>query len=411
MSNVFYAIRNFFRGPGAPAAQEGIQSNLPASYSTDAAATVNFDTAMQISACYRAIRIVSETVASLPFDIYRKGPQGRVPAEDSALRTLLKSKPNRYQTPVEFWESVMLNLATSGNAYIILERLGGDIVSMLPVSSQQVETRLLRDGSVVHSYIDGANVKVFSSDSMWHIKLMGNGIVGMSPLAYARNSLGIAIAADNVVSKIYRRGGKPTGVLSIDKKLAAGQRAEIRESYSDLETGDDGNLYVLEGGVTYTQVSMSPGDLQLMDSRRFQIEDIGRFFGVPSILLNQTSGTSSLGSNVFEIMQAFYKIDLRPYLEKIEASVLCWLMPSGAWREYEVEFDFDALLRADTLSRMQAYREAINTGQLTPNEARELEGRIGMPGGDSLMVQGAMIPIQFAGQQRGPTGGQEIPPA
>ena len=409
--SVFYAIRNFFRGPGAPPKQQGVQSSLPGAYNNDAAATVTFDTAMQISACYRAIRIVSETVASLPFDIYERTPQGRKPAEGLALRNLLKSRPNRYQTPVEFWESVMLNLATSGNAYVIIERVGGDIVSLLPVSSQQVETQLLRDGSVVHTYLDGANVKVYSSDSMWHVKLMGNGIVGMSPLAYARNSLGIAIAADGVVSKIYRRGGKPTGVLSVDKRLTSGQRAEIRKNYSDLESGDDGNLYVMEGGVTYTQVSMSPDDLQLMDSRRFQIEDIGRFFGVPSILLNQTSGTSSLGSNVYEIMQAFYKIDLRPYLEKIESSILRWLLEPSAWRKYESEFDFDALLRADTLSRMQAYREAINTGQLTPNEARELEGRISLPGGDSLMVQGAMIPIQMAGQQRGQAGGQEIPTA
>lgn len=412
MANVFYAIRNFFRGPGAPPIDQGIQSPLPAAYSTDAAATVTFDTAMQISACWAAVRILAETVASLPFDIYEKTPQGRVPAERLAIRNLLKSRPNRYQTPVEFWESVVLNLAVSGNAYIITERLStGEVISLIPVSTQQVETRLLRDGTIVHSYIDGANVKVFSSDSMWHIKLFGNGIVGMSPLSYARNSIGIAIATDDRVTNMYSNGAKPSGVLTIDKTLTQAQRELIRTNFSGLEAGNEDRLYVLEAGMTYQQVSMSPKDIEMMDSRRFQIEDIGRFFGVPSILLNQTFGQSSLGSNVFEIMQAFYKINLRPYLEKIEASVLRWLIPDpSAWRKYEVEFDFDALLRADTLSRMQAYREAINTGQMTPNEARELEGRLGLEGGDSLLVQGAMIPLAMAGQQRGPTGEQRPAP-
>jgi HK97 family phage portal protein len=411
MANVFYAIRNFFRGPGAPPISEGLQSGQPAAYGTSAAAEVNFDSAMQISACWAAVRILSETVASLPFDIYEQTPQGRVPAERLAIRNLLKSRPNRYQTPVEFWESVVLNLAVSGNAYVMVERVSGEIVSLIPVSSQQVETRLLRDGSIIHTYIDGTNVKVFSDKSMWHIKLFGNGIVGMSPLSYARNSLGIAIATDNRVTNMYSNGAKPSGVLTIDKTLTAEQRNQVRAAFSGLEAGSDDRLYVLEAGMQYQQVSMSPKDIEMMDSRRFQIEDIGRFFGVPSILLNQTFGQSSLGSNVFEIMQAFYKINLRPYLEKIESSVIRWLIDDmSAWRKYEVEFDFDALLRADTLSRMQAYREAINTGQLTPNEARELEGRLGLPGGDDLLVQGAMIPLIMAGQQRGQQGGQEPAP-
>jgi len=157
---------------------------------------------------------------------------------------------------------------------------------------------------------------------------------------------------------------------------------------------------VLEAGMDYTQVSMSPQDIELLDSRRFQIEDIGRFFGVPSILLNQTFGQSSLGSNVYEILSAFYKLNLRPYLEKFEASVPRWLMEPGDAAKYECEFDFDAaLLRADLLTRMQANREAINSGQCTPNEARISEGKPALAGGDQLLIQGAMIPIQQAGQK------------
>lgn len=406
---IFYAIRNFFRGPGAPPRDDGIQTGQPA-YATTSAAEVTFDTAMQISAVWASARIVSETIASLPLSIYERGGEGRKIAADHPLLRVLTRRPNQYMTPVEFWESMLLNLVISGNAYAIITRVAGEIVGLLPVSSSQVETSLLPDGTVTHTYTTGANVRVYSSQNMFHIKLFGNGIIGLSPLSYARNSIGVAIAADNRVGKIYSNGAKPSGVLTIDRTLTKEQRAQVRENFAGLEEGNQDRLFVLEAGFQYQQVSMSPQDIQLLDSRRFQIEDIGRFFGVPSILLNQTFGQSSLGSNVYEIMQAFYKINLRPYLEKIEASIIRWLMSPEEAALYEVEFDFDALLRADRLSRMQANREAINSGQLTPNEARHDEGRPPLPGGDKLLIQGAMIPIDQAGQMMnngGDSGTQE----
>ncbi|MGP9834218.1 phage portal protein [Marinobacter sp. NSM] len=402
--SLFYAIRNFFRGPGSPAREPGLQSGQPGGYSTDSAAEVNFDTAMQISAVWAAARIISESIGSLPFHLYKSGPEGREEATEHPLHRVLTSRPNQYQSPVEFWESMALNLTVSGNAYAIIQRTGRRIVGLLPVSSAQVETELLQDGTVIHKYTNGADVKVYSSDSMWHVKLFGNGIVGMSPLSYARQSIGIAIASDNRVSKMYSNGAKPSGVLSIDKTLTPEQRAAIRKNFSQMSEGNDDRLFVLEAGMQYHQVSMTPQDIQLLDSRRFQIEDIGRFLGVPSILLNQTFGQSSLGSNVFEIMQGFYKLNLRPYLEKFEAAILRWLIDEDG---YEARFDFDALLRADLKSRMEGYRIAINSGQMTPNEARQAEGRRALDGGNQLLVQGAMVPIDMAGQAPTPRGTQD----
>lgn len=397
--SIFHSIRGFFRGPGAPPRNDGLQSGQPSGSGISAAAEVNFDSAMQISAVWAAVRIIAETISSLPFNLYKVGPQGREIARDHDLHRVLTQQPNQYQTDVEFWESILLNLAISGNAYAIIQRSGKRIVGLLPVSSSQVETTLLPDGSVVHSYTTGANVKVYAQESMWHIKLFGNGIVGLSPLSYARQSIGIAIASDNRVTKIFSNGAKPTGVLTIDKTLTKEQRDQIRESFKGLQEGNEDKLFVLEAAMKYEKVSMSPEDIELLDSRRFQIEDIGRFFGVPSILLNQTFGQSSLGSNVQEILSAFYKINQRPYLEKIEASVLRWLIPSADYDKYEAEFDFNAMTRADLGARMTANKEAINSGQMTPNEARKSEGRPAIEGGDQLLIQGAMIPISQAGQK------------
>ncbi|WP_330114082.1 phage portal protein [Pseudomonas sp. JS3066] len=410
---LFQTIRGWFSGQGGPARNPGLQSSQPAGYTSASAAPVNFDSAMQISAVWGAVRIVSETIGSLPFNLYEVNAEGRKVASDHPLHRVLTRRPNRYQTRVEFWESMALNLAISGNAYAIIQRSGSRIVGLLPLSSSQVETTLLDDGSVVHAYTDGVNVKVYAAENIWHVKLFGNGVIGLSPLAYARNSIGIAIAADNRVTKIFSNGAKPSGVLTIDKTLTKEQRAQVRANFSELEEGNEDRLFVLEAGMQYQQVSMTPQDVELLESRRFQIEDIGRFFGVPSILLNQTFGQSSLGSNVYEILSAFYKLNLRPYLEKFEESILRWLVTEAEAQRLEAEFDFDSLLRADTLSRYQANREAINSGQLTPNEARLSEGRQSLPGGDQLLVQGAMIPIQNAGQKpvrEVPNGTQDSQP-
>jgi HK97 family phage portal protein len=393
-------MRGMFRSPGAPPRDDGIQSGQPSAYGSAAAADVSFDSAMQISAVWAAVKLISESVGSMPFNVYEVSETGRKLAVDHPLQKVLTRKPNQYQTDVEFWESMALNLAVSGNAYAIIKRSGGEILALMPVSSSQVETSLISDGKVIHTYTSGANVNVYSNETMWHVKMLGNGIVGLSPLSYARNSIGIAIAADNRVSKIYSNGAKPSGILTIDKTLSPEQRAQIRSSFSGLQEGNDDRLFVLEASMNYTPVSMTPQDIELLDSRRFQIEDIGRFFGVPSVLLNQTFGQSTLGSNVYEILSAFYKLNLRPYLEKFEASVPRWLMTTDEALRYECEFDFDAaLLRADLLTRMQAHREAINSGQSTPNEARLSEGKPALPGGDQLLIQGAMIPIQQAGQK------------
>ncbi len=392
---MFSAVRRIFGTAGAPPLNEGIQIASPA-YGSLSAAEVTFDSAMQVSAVWAAVRILTETIGSLPFNLYEQKPGGRV-LSTHPLQNVLKKKPNQYQTSVEFWESMALNLVVSGNAYAIKQKVGNRIAGLLPVSSAQIETSLLRDGTVIHTFITGTDVKVYTSETMWHVKLFGNGIVGMSPLSYARNSIGIAIAADNRVSKIYSNGAKPSGVLTIDRTLKPEQRDQIRTAFSDLEVGNEDRLFVLEAGMQYQQVSMSPQDIELLDSRRFQIEDIGRFFGVPSILLNQTFGQSSLGSNVYEIMAAFYKLNLRPYLEKFETSAVRWLLDPVGNTVYEAEFDFDALLRADTKTRLESNHQAVNSAQMTPNEARQSEGRQAMAGGDQLLIQGAMVPLLMAG--------------
>lgn len=379
----------------------GIQYSHP-SYAEEAAAPVTFDTAMQLSAVWACVKLLSETPASLPLNFYRKTENGRVKDDEHDLAVLFAGKVNRYQNRVEFWESVFLNLLVHGNAYCQIERRGKQIISLMPLMSAQVETRLMSDGSVTYQYENDTNgVTVFSDKSIWHLKLMGNSIVGLSPLAYQRNTLGIAIAAEKAVSNIYKNGAKPSGVLKLDRLLTKQQRDEVREAFGTLTTGSNNRLMVLEKGTDFQAISLSPQDIELLSSRKFQISEICRWYGVPSVMVNDNNGTSVWGSGIEQIVQGFYKLTLRPLLEKVEASMMVNLMSDYDRINMEVEFDFNALLRSDLKTMFESYKSAVNGSLMTPNEARKELNLQPVEAGDKLFLQGAMVPIDQLGQENG----------
>lgn len=377
----------------------GIQYPEPL-YAEEAATPVSFDSAMQLSAVWSCVKLLAETVASLPLTVYQRQENGRVEAVMHPLHTLFSGRVNQYQTRIEFFETFVLNLILHGNAYAVIDRVGDRIVSLLPIMSSQVNTRLLSDGTVVHEYVHDTGVTIYAAENIWHVKLMGNGIVGLSPLDYQRNTLGIAQGAEKAVRNIYKNGGKPSGVLSLDTLLTKEQRAEVRANFSTLTTGTDDRLLVLEKGAKFDAVSMSPQDIELLASRQFQISEICRWYGVPSVMVNDNNGTSVWGSGIAQIVEGFYKITLRPILEKIEASISVNLLGKDRL-DHHAEFDFDALLRSDKKSRFDSYRLGIQGGFVTPNEVRGWENLPAMEGGDKLFMQGATVPIENAGNANG----------
>lgn len=375
----------------------GLQITGPSTYAHDPAVTVTEETALQLSAVWACVRLISQTVASLPLVVYRKTKDGRTPAPDHWFAVLMSGKPNQYQTRYEFWEHQVGNLALHGNMYAHKGIGGGQIRSLMPLNPLQTETMRLQTGEVVHAFKQDADVTVFSSEAVWHARMFGDLVVGRSPLQFGRNILGISQAAEKAVTNIYSNGGKRAGVLSFDRLLTEAQREMIRANFSTLTTGTDERLLVLELGAKFEPLSMSPSDIELLASRRFQLEEICRWFGVPSVLVNDTSGSTTWGSGISELVSGFYKLNLRPYLEAIENSIQTHLFTAEEREEFEVEFDFEGLLRADMKQRFDGYRVGITSSVLTPNEARRFEGLPAMPGGDRLMIQGAMVPIEAAG--------------
>lgn len=377
---------------------QGIQVAGPTTPTSAPAAPVTFDSAMGISAVWACVKLLAETTATLPFRLYKLNDKGRKVAVNHPLSILFSGKVNRYQNLIEFLETVMLNLVTSGNAYVLKIYTGDILTSLLPLMSTQVELTMLSDGTLVYTYTHDGGVQVITPANMWHIKLMGNGVIGLSPIDYQRNTVGIAIAAEGAVTKIYRNGAKPSGVLSMDRMLTPKQRTEIRANFATLTASEDDRLMVLEGGMKFAQVSLSPQDIELLDSRKYQISEICRWYGVPSVLVNDANGTSVWGSGIEQIMEAFYRLTLRPMLEKIELSAKINLLAPGERDRYQFEFDLSALLRSSDKARFEKYRIGITSSIMTPNEARAEENLDPLEGGDKLFIQGAMVPIEMAGQ-------------
>lgn len=386
---------------GAGSRPTGLQVTRPLAYSQQSASPVNIDTAFQVSAVYAAVKLITEAIGSMPIRVYDVDAKGiRTRNTKHPLALLFNGKLNKWQTRIEFIETMTMQLALQGNAYALIQKNSqGTVIGLMPFMSADMQVALTaQNGDIVYRYKPNTDQQQeYTQEQILHVKCMGNGIVGLSPLGYARNSIGIAQAAEGSVTKIYSNGAKPSGVLTIDKVLKDDQRAAIKNNFAELEAGTQDRLFVLEAGMNYKQVSMTPADIELLASRRFQIEDIARFFGVPSVLINDTSATTVWGSGIQQIVEGWYKIGIRPYLERYQESFEQWLLPPGDRGSIEIEFDFDEFIAPSLADRLKTWGEATSKGLMTPNEARGFEGWAPLPGGDKAFMQQQMIPLDMLG--------------
>jgi len=377
-------------GRGGDTVQTGTQNTRASSTKN-----VSFDQAMSQSAFWASTRLLTETVAAMPLVCYKRDLETNVkqPLINYDLWRVLNYRPNSYQTRTEFFEQIMLNLVTRGNSYCVIGKTGKRITSLTPIPSAQTEIVLLDDGTEVYKLEDASgNVNIYASSSIWHVKIFGNGRIGLSPLSYAASTLGMSIDLSSRMATLSANGGKTNGVLTIDQALKPDQRASIKKTFAGLTEGNRDELLVLEAGMKYQQTSLSPTDMQLLESRRFSIEDVARFMGVPSVLINDTSASTTWGSGIEQINQGFYKLNLKPYLERIESSIKRWLMAQDDWEAVDIEFNFDSLLRADKATRLDSQSKGVNAGILKPNEARAEEGLPPANGGDEIYLNGSLVP-------------------
>lgn len=388
---------------GAMGETTGAQFSAPSVPLVDGVANIGPDGALQIAAVWACVERRANTIASLPFFAYEQQNGEKVLARESRLYSLLHDSPNSRMTPFEFWRAMMLNHDLRGNAYARIDRdKNGEAIALWPMPADQVTVAVLKNGSMVYEYRIGDDIAVLSEANVLHLKNLGNGTTGFAKLEFMRASTDEAAKAQASATKVFGNGGKPTGVLMIDKVLTPEQRAQIRSSFGELTTGSTARLMVLEAAMTYQQLSISPEDQQLLESRQFGIEEFCRWFDVPPVLVHH-SNVTTWGSGIEQIVAGFHKFTVMPMVVNIEQAVRKRVMTPRQRVTMAVEFSMDALLRGSLKERMEIYATASQNGLKTRNECRQLENDPPVAGGDELTVQTNLVPLSKLGQQ--PTGG------
>jgi len=382
----------------------GVQNALPSVALVSDSSNIGPDSALQISTVWACIDLRASTIASLPFFAYEVVDGEKKLARKSRLYTLLHESPNSRMTPNEFWRAMVLNYDLRGNAYARLVRDGsGEVVAMWPMPSDQVTPKVLPDGSMVYEYILGNDVAIYAEDSVLHLKNLGNGTIGLSKLEFMRATTDEVSKAQGAASKVFGAGGKPTGVLMLDKVLNPEQRKAINANFAGMTQGSESRLYVLEASMKYQQLSMTPEDQQLLETRQFGIEEICRWYGMPPVMIGHSSVTA-WGSGIAELVQGWHTLHLRPMLVNIEQALRKRVMTNKQRATMTIEISFDALLRGNPTQRADMYSKAVQNGYMTRAEVRQLEGWPAMSGTDTLTAQSNLLPLQMLGQQ-GASGG------
>ena len=386
---------SWFTGRSSTSNVKGQQITRPASIAFNKAKKPTLDQALQLSSFWSGINRWTNTISSLPMNMQEWNGEQWVNVKAHEYQDLLDYKLNRYQTRIEFMKSLVFDLVANGNAYILVNRVNNKIVSLLPLSSTQMIVKVLDNGDVIYCYETNGQTTVIASDKIWHLKLFGNNYVGMSPLCFGANAINMGLSADERTTQVLDNAAKPSGILTYDStlKLTGDQRQQLKEEFRALKEGTDNVLMTLESGWKYEQIGLNPQDVQLLESRQFSIGDIGRFIDVPSILLNDSSSSTGWGSGITQIIEGWYKLSLRPLSDYITQSMAIHTLTATQRKNYRFHFDFDMLLQLTRKDRAEANQKEINSGTMTPNEARLTEGRLPKDGGNELLINTALQPI------------------
>ena len=379
------ALRSWLIGPvgsAGLASYMGIYSN-----GIDAGVTVNSDTALRFTAVFAAIKIISENIASLPKSVMVEDEAGGFRVADHPAHTLIYDRPNGYMDVFTFWFTIIGWLLGRGNAFGILRYDAGRLVAIDPVSPDWVKVVLINGEKMYvvkatdpdFAFLNGT----YLDFEMLHFMLFTrDGIVGVDPISYNAAAIGEGIAAQKYTADFFRTGGAIKGTLETDQALGDEDYDKFMAHYQSSAT--NGSTPLLEYGFKYKAVSISPEASQLLQSKTFSINDIARIFGIPPHMLAELSHATF--SNIEQQNIFFGEYSLRPICKRLEKQLELKLFTDAERGKFHVKFDLNGLMRGDASARSVFYEKGINTGWLTPNEAREFEGMKRLPGLDEPRI-------------------------
>ena len=368
---------------------------------TTAGKVVNENSAMQLTSVYACVRILSESVASLPLHLYKVNDDGnKEKARDNPLYFILHDEPNVEMTSFIFRETLMSHLLLWGNAYAQIIKNGkGDVISLYPLMPNKIRVKRDDTGQIVYEYQVDKGQVILKSSEVLHIPGLGfDGLIGYSPISMAKNSIGMAIACEEYGAKFFSNGAQPGGVLEHPGTIKDPEK--IRESWNSTfgGSGNSNKIAVLEEGMKYSPISIPPEQAQFLQTRKFQINEIARIFRIPPHMVGDLEKSSF--SNIEQQSLEFVKYTLDPWIIRWEQSLNKALINEKDRATYFTKFNLDGLLRGDYASRMSGYAVARQNGWMSANDIRALENLDLIPkeqGGDMYLVNGNMLPLEKAG--------------
>lgn len=341
--------------------------------------TVSVDRALGLDAVWAAVRLIAETGGSLPLRTYRETASQRFEVDDHPA-PLLSRAPNRESSAVEVWSQVLAHLTLWGNAFVGIERRGNSIIGLWPIEPSRV--RVTRDRGLrrfEHSREDGTR-RTYSEAEVIHVRgLSLDGLTGMSPISYERETIGTGLAQQRHAGELVANKATPSGVLELPEgqTMAPDMLERLAAQWKRLygrRGSNAGGTAILEGGVKFKPVSLPPEDLEFVAQRKLTVQAIARIFNIPPELLGGESGGSMTYSNVAAQARQFLTYGLSPWLERIEGALNRHPALGLASAGLRCEFDTQRLLRADTKTRYETYKIALDAGFVSREEVREWEG-------------------------------------
>ena len=374
-----------------------------------AGAKVNKFTAMQTTAVYACVRILAESIAGLPLHLYEYRGNGKERVPGHPLYFLLHDSPNPEMTSFIFRETAMIHLLLWRNSYAQILRDGrGRVMGLYPLLPNRMSVGRDESGEIVYTYtpmsesnphLKGQRQITLRREDVLHIPGLGfDGLVGYSPIAMAKNAIGIALATEEYGAAFFKNGARPGGVLEHPGVLK--DPSKLRESWHAVYGGtmNTGRIAVLEEGVKYQQIAIPPEEAQFLETRKFQIDEIARLYRVPPHMIGDLEKSSF--NNIEQQSLEFVKYTLNPWVVRWEQSLQKALLTDKERKEYFIRFKVDGLLRGDYKSRMEGYAIGRQNGWLSANDIRSLEDLNpieGDEGGDLYLINGSMTKLKDAG--------------
>ena len=369
---------------------------------TTSGKAVNERTAMQTSAVYACVRILAESVAGLPLHVYERTANGSKSTKPShPLYRLLHDEPNREMTSFVFRETLMSHLLLWGNAYAQIIRDGrGFPIALYPLLPDRMAVDRNESGELVYTYQSDKGQVKLRRENVLHIPGLGfDGLIGYSPIAMAKNAVGLALATEDYGAAFFANGANPGGVLEHPGVIKPEQADRLRESWQSQFGGANAHkVAVLEEGLKFHQMSIPPEQAQFLETRKFQINEIARIFRVPPHMVGDLEKSSF--SNIEQQSLEFVKYTLDPWVVRWEQSLQQALILPSEKATIFIKFNLDGLLRGDYQSRMQGYSTGIQNGFMSVNDVRGLEDMnllTAEEGGDLHFVNGNMVKLADVG--------------